>query len=48
MMCSFIKCIGPGIYDFSDDGSLAKWLAKNPYSDDELTVRFIEASNSSS
>jgi hypothetical protein len=42
-----IKCIGPGLYDFSDDGSLAKWLAENPYSDDELTVRFIEVSNSS-
>jgi hypothetical protein len=41
-----IKCIGPGLYDFSDDGSLAKWLAENSYSDDELTVQFIEVSNS--
>ena len=33
-----IQCIGPGLYDFKDDGTLAQWLAENPYSDDEGTV----------
>jgi hypothetical protein len=41
--CDTIKCIGPGLYDFTDDGTLAQWLADYPHSDDELTVRFIEA-----
>jgi hypothetical protein len=40
-----IKCIGPGLYDFTDDGTLAQWLADYPHSDDEFTVRFIEASD---
>ena len=26
-----IKYIGLGLYAFSNDGTLAKWLAKNPY-----------------
>jgi hypothetical protein len=38
-----IKCIGPGLYDFTDDGTLAQWLAEYPHSDDELTVQFMEA-----
>jgi hypothetical protein len=33
-----IQCIGPGLYDFKDDGTLSQWLADNPYSDDEATV----------
>jgi hypothetical protein len=33
-----IQCIGPGLYDFKDDGTLSQWLADNPYSDDETTV----------
>jgi hypothetical protein len=42
--CDTIKCIGPGLYDFTDDGTLAQWLAEYPHSDDELTVQFMEAS----
>jgi hypothetical protein len=38
-----IKCIGPGLYDFTDDGTLTQWLAEYPHSDDELTVQFMEA-----
>ena len=38
-----IKCIGPGLYDYVDtDGTFAEWLAENPYSEDEKTVRFME------
>jgi hypothetical protein len=33
-----IQCIGPGLHDFKDDGTLSQWLADNPYSDDEATV----------
>jgi hypothetical protein len=41
--CDTIKCIGRGLYDFTDDGTLAQWLAEYPHSDDELTVNFMEA-----
>jgi hypothetical protein len=41
--CDTIKCIGPGLYDFTDDGTLAQWLAEYPHSDDELMVQFMEA-----
>ena len=31
-----IKSFGPGLYDFADeDGTFARWLIENPYSDDE-------------
>jgi hypothetical protein len=33
-----IQCIGPGLYDFKDDGTLSQWLADNPYSNDEATI----------
>jgi hypothetical protein len=33
-----IQCIGPGLYDFKDDGTLSQWLADNPYSNDEAMV----------
>jgi hypothetical protein len=32
------------LYDFTDDGTLAQWLAEYPQSDDGLTVQFMEAS----
>jgi hypothetical protein len=38
-----IKCNGPGLYNFIDDGTLAQWLAEYPHSDDELTIQFMEA-----
>ena len=43
-----IKCIGPGLYDFEDDGTLTNWLKEYPYSDDEpvmASVNFIEMIN---
>jgi hypothetical protein len=42
--CDTIKCIGPGLYDFTDDGTLAQWLAEYPHSNNELTIQFMEAS----
>jgi hypothetical protein len=33
-----IQCIGPGLYDFKDNGTLSQWLVDNPYLDDEATV----------
>jgi hypothetical protein len=38
-----IKCIGPGLYGFKDDGSFTQWLVENPYEEDEVTIHFIEA-----
>jgi hypothetical protein len=38
-----IKCIGPGLYGFKDDGSFTQWLVKNPYEEDEIAIHFIEA-----
>ena len=33
-----IQCIGPGLYNFKDDETLAQWLVDNPYLDDEEMV----------
>jgi hypothetical protein len=41
--CDTIKCIGPRLYDFNDDGALAQWLVEYPHSNDELTINFMEA-----
>ncbi len=38
-----IKCIGPRLYGFEDDGSFTQWLVENPYEEDEVTMHFIEA-----
>jgi hypothetical protein len=38
-----IKCIGPSLYGFKDDGSFTQWLVENPYKEDEATIHFIEA-----
>jgi hypothetical protein len=38
-----IKCMGPSLYGFEDDGSFTQWLVENPYKEDEVTVHFIEA-----
>lgn len=39
-----IKCNGPGLYNFIDDGTLAQWLAEYPRLDNELIIQFMEAS----
>jgi hypothetical protein len=36
-----IKCLGPCIYGFEDDGSFTQSLVKNPYKEGEVTVHFI-------
>jgi len=33
-----IKCIGPGLYDYEDDGTFAQWMRDYPYSEDEAFV----------
>lgn len=33
-----IRCIGPGLYDYVDDGSFEQWLREYPYSGDESYV----------
>jgi hypothetical protein len=38
-----IKCIGPGLYGFENDGSFTQWLLENPYEEGEVTIHFIEA-----
>jgi len=37
-----IKCIGPGLYGFEDDGSFTQWLVENLYEEREITIHFIE------
>uniref|UniRef100_A9U2L9 Predicted protein n=1 Tax=Physcomitrium patens TaxID=3218 RepID=A9U2L9_PHYPA len=37
-------CIGPGLYDWKDDGQFAQWLEDNPHLDLEHTTCYIEAS----
>ena len=37
-----IKCIGPGLYDYVDDGTFAKWLQDHPNSEDEAFVLIEE------
>lgn len=39
-----LGCIGPGLYDWKDDGQFAQWLEDNPHSDLEHTTCYIEAS----
>jgi hypothetical protein len=41
--CDTIKCIGLGLYDFTDDGTLTQWLVEYPHSNNELMVQFMEA-----
>jgi hypothetical protein len=38
-----IKCTGPNLYGFEDDGSFTQWLVENLYEEDEVTIHFIEA-----
>ncbi len=38
-----IKCMGPGLYGFEDDGSFTQWLMENSYEEGEVTIHFIEA-----
>jgi len=33
-----IKCIGPGLYDYVDDGTFQQWLQEHPCSNDEAFV----------
>ena len=33
-----LKCMGPSLYEFGDDGSLEQWLRKYPYSSNDAFV----------
>ena len=37
-----ITCIGPGLYDYVDDGIFSQWLVDNPYDKNEPHVMFIK------
>jgi hypothetical protein len=39
-----LGCMGPGFYDWQDDGQFAQWLVNHPYSDVESSSYYIEAS----
>lgn len=39
-----LGCIGPGLYDWKEDGQFAQWLIDYPTSHIELTTCYIEAS----
>jgi len=48
-----LRCMGPGLYDWTDDGEFTIWLANHPTSDHEVSINcitefFIDESNEAS
>jgi hypothetical protein len=36
-----LRCMGPGLYDWTDDGEFTTWLANHPTFDHEASINFI-------